>query len=129
MASKRIARLNEQLKREISEIVRRDVRDPRVGSVSVTGVRTSGDLSFARVFVMVPGTDSEVKECLEGLGAAAPFLRRTLGRLLHVRRVPELRFQVDESLEHAQRIESLLGEVLPVDRDEPAEAPGDDSEQ
>lgn len=113
MASKRIARLNEQLKRELSELIRRDVRDPRIGPVSVTTVQVSADLSVARVFVLLTGSEAARAASLEGLAAAAPFLRRTLGRALHVRRVPELRFQEDRSLEHARRIESILDEVLP----------------
>lgn len=113
MASKRIARLNEQLKRELSELIRRDVRDPRVGPVSVTTVQVSGDLAVARVFVLLAGSETARAASLEGLDAAAPFLRRTLGRTLHVRRVPELRFQQDRSLEHARRIESILDDVLP----------------
>ena len=91
--SKRIARFNEQLKREISELLRKEVRDPRVGPVTVTGVQVSGDLSAARVHVRLSGNAAERGESLAGLGAAAPFLRRELGRLLHVRRVPELRFR------------------------------------
>jgi len=115
MASKRTARLNEQLKREIAELVRTGVRDPRVGLVSVTGVQVSADLSFARVFVRVLGEESERAESLEGLQAAAPFIRRALGQELHIRRIPELRFQEDRSLEHAQRIEEILHQVLPED--------------
>lgn len=114
MPSKRIARLNEQLKREIAELVRTDVRDPRVGLVSVTAVKVTSDLGHARVFVRALGGDAERAECLEGLSAAAPFLRRALGQLLHVRKVPELHFEEDRTLEHARRIEALLAEVLPA---------------
>ena len=124
MASKRIARLNEQLKREIAGLVRTDVRDPRVGLVSVTAVEVASDLGSARVFVRVLGEERERAESLEGLQAAAPFLRRELGRMLHVRRIPELRFQEDRSMEQAQRIERILSEVLP----EEAPAPPPDEE-
>jgi ribosome-binding factor A len=113
MASKRIARLNEQLKREIAELVRTDVRDPRVGLVSVTAVQVATDLGSARVFVRVLGGDAERAESLEGLVAAAPFLRRALGQILHIRRIPELRFEEDRTMEHARRIEQILAEVLP----------------
>jgi ribosome-binding factor A len=121
MPSKRLARLNEQLKREIAELLRTRVRDPRVGGATVTGVDVSTDLAVASVFVRLAGSENERAETLEGLAAAAPFLRRTLGRSLHVRRIPELRFLADRSLEHAQRIETLLSEVLP-----PAAAAEDD---
>ncbi|MCG6956540.1 MAG: 30S ribosome-binding factor RbfA [Gemmatimonadetes bacterium] len=115
MPSKRLARLSEQLRREIAELLRSSVRDPRVGGVTVTAVRVSADLSTARVHVRLPPGPAERADTLEGLHAAAPFLRRTLGRSLHVRRIPELRFLEDTSLEHAQRIEALLAEVLPAD--------------
>lgn len=115
MSSKRLARLNEQLKRELAELLHGEVRDPRVGTVTVTAVDVAADLGSARVYVLCSGPDSERAATLEGLHAAAPFLRRTLGKALHVRKVPELRFAEDRSLEHAQRIERILSEVLPDD--------------
>lgn len=126
MASKRIARLNEQLKREIAELLRTEVRDPRIGIVSVTAVKVATDLGSARVFVRILGGERERAEGLAGLEAAAPFLRRTLGRDMRIRRIPELRFQEDHSLEQAQRIERILSEVLPPPIAE-AEAEGDDA--
>lgn len=111
--SKRLARLNEQLKREISALIRTQVRDPRVGLVTVTKVEVAGDLGSARVRVGLTGTDAEQKETLTGLEAAAPFLRHSLGQILSIRHIPELRFLQDHSLEHALRIEQLLSEVLP----------------
>jgi ribosome-binding factor A len=123
MASKRVARLNEQLKRELSELIRTQVRDPRVGVVTVTAVEMASDLGSARVFVRILGDPAEFKATLEGLDAAAPFLRGLLGRLLHIRRIPELRFREDRSMEHARRIEELLLEV-----DVPEEEPEEESE-
>lgn len=113
MTSKRIARLNEQLRRELAELLRTSVHDPRVGTVTVTAVDVAADLGSARVYVRRQGSEAEKADTLEGLHAAAPFLRRTLGRMLHVRRIPELRFLEDTSLEHARRIEAILAEVLP----------------
>lgn len=110
--SKRIARFNEQLKRELSELIRTEVRDPRVGVVTITGVDTAGDLGSAKVYVRVLGGGEELTSTLEGLRAAAPFLRTTLGRSLRVRRIPELRFREDRSYEHARRIEEVLGDVM-----------------
>lgn len=112
MASRRLARLNEQLKRELSEMIRTQVRDPRVGVVTVTGVEVASDLGSARVFVRVIGDRAELVETLAGLDAAAPFLRGLLGQVLHVRRIPELRFREDRSMEHARRIEQVLSEVV-----------------
>ncbi len=123
MASRRLARLNEQLKRELSEMIRTQVRDPRVGVVTVTGVEVASDLGSARVFVRVIGNRAELVETLAGLEAAAPFLRGLLGRVLHVRRVPELRFREDRSMEHARRIEQVLSEVVvPEDETQPEDS-------
>lgn len=122
---KRLARLNEQLRRELSELIQRRVRDPRVGHATITGVDVARDLGSARVFVRSQGSAEERAATLEGLQHAAPFLRTELGRVLHVRRVPELRFQPDRSLEHAQRIEQVLSEVLP--EEDAAEQDGEPS--
>lgn len=119
---RRLARLNEQLKRELSELIRTKVRDPRVGLVTVTAVEVAADLGSARVHVRVLGEQGEAAEALEGLRAAAPFLRGVLGRTLELRRIPELRFQEDHSLEHARRIEEILSDVLP--EEPPAEQEG-----
>jgi ribosome-binding factor A len=109
---KRAARLNEQLKRELSGLIRTQVRDPRVGLVTITGVEVAADLGSARVFVRGAGIQDDLASTLEGLSAAAPFLRAELGRILSIRKIPELRFQQDRSLEHAQRIERILSEVI-----------------
>lgn len=123
MASRRLARLNEQLKRELSEMIRTQVRDPRVGVVTVTGVEVASDLGSARVFVRVIGDRAELVETLAGLEAAAPFLRGLLGQVLHVRRIPELRFREDRSMEHARRIEQVLSEVVvPEDETQPEDS-------
>ena len=121
MVTKRLARLNEQLKREISELVLRKVRDPRVGLVTITSVEVAGDLGSARVYVRTQDPNDELNESLAGLEAAAPFLRRELGRTLHLRRVPELRFQQDHSLDQARRIEEILSDVVYSDLDEDEE--------
>lgn len=124
--SKRLARLNEQLKREISALIRTQVRDPRVGLVTVTNVEVAGDLGSARVRVGLTGTDAEQKETLTGLEAAAPFLRHSLGQMLSIRHIPELRFLQDHSLEHALRIEQLLSEVLPEGAEGANDGDGDE---
>jgi ribosome-binding factor A len=113
--SRRLARFAEQLRRELSELIRLQVRDPRVGPVTITGVEVAADLGSARVYVRTIAGGEDLQRSLEGLEAAAPFLRTELGKVLHVRRVPELRFQEDRSYEGAQRIEEVLSEVLPPD--------------
>ena len=129
MASKRLARLAEQLKRELSELIRTQVRDPRVGIVTITGVDVAADLGSAQIYVR--SVDDGMASTLEGLEAAAPFLRTRLGQLLHVRRVPELRFREDRSYEGARRIEEVLAQVLPDEEpdDGADEGAGDDAER
>jgi ribosome-binding factor A len=111
MPGRRVERLNEAFRREISEIVRLEAKDPRVGLATITGVRVAPDLSTARVFVSAGADGAASGETLEGLRNASPFIRGELGRRLHIRRVPELRFELDRTLEQAMRIESLLSEV------------------
>jgi ribosome-binding factor A len=114
MTNRRIERLNEQLKRELTDVLLSDVRDPRVGRVTITEVRATPDLYHARVFVTSLGDEDERAQALEGLRAASAYIRGELGRRLHVRRIPELAFEWDETLEHARRIENLLREVRPA---------------
>ena len=122
MSRRRLVRLNEQIKREISELLLAEVRDPRVGLPTVTSVEVTEDLWLARVYVR-PGPaaadDADAQSLmLEGLSKAAPFIRRGLGKALKVRRVPELRFLPDRTLEDALRIERILRDVLPRDHEE-----------
>lgn len=113
MGGKRTERLNEQLKRELSDLIRTQVRDPRVGHVTITAVDVAADLGSAKVYFRTRDEGERHGSTLEGLTAAAPFLRTTLSRALRLRRVPELRFRRDRSLEGAQRIERVLAEVIP----------------
>lgn len=117
---RRTARLNEQLRQEISLLIRDEVRDPRVGLATITDVETSPELDHARIYITAMGDDAEKAEVLSGLRSAAPFIRGQLGRRLHMRRVPELHFDLDKQLENAMRIERLLREALPPsDLEEP----------
>lgn len=126
MAGHRIERVNEQLKREISRIVVRELKDPRVDAVTVTRVSAAPDLTFARVHVQLMGDEAERQETMEGLEAATPYVRRLLGDRITMRRVPELRFERDRSLEHAMRIEELLAEVETGEDREDEDGPSDD---
>jgi ribosome-binding factor A len=110
---RRTARLNEQLRQEISLLIRDEVRDPRVALATITAVETSPELDHAKVYITSLGDAEEREEVLAGLRSAAPFIRGQLGRRLHIRRVPELHFSIDRVLEEATRIESLLREALP----------------
>lgn len=111
MTRRRVARLNEQFRRELMQLIRYELRDPRIGDVTVTRVHTSPDLYQARVFLTTLAPEVDRPAILEGLNAARPFLRGELGRRLHVRRAPELDFEWDRGLDHARRIDELLAEV------------------
>lgn len=111
-------------------MVRDEVRDPRVGLATVTAVDTSPELDHARVYVTTLGDDAERAEAVAGLRSAAPFIRSQLSKRLHLRRVPELHFEVDRVLDEALRIEALLREALPDGRgdareDSEGEAPSE----
>ncbi|HEU4880938.1 MAG TPA: 30S ribosome-binding factor RbfA [Longimicrobium sp.] len=120
---RRTDRINEQLKQEISLIVRDEVRDPRVGLATITAVVTSPELDHARVYVTSLGDETEREEIIEGLRSAAPFVRKQLSGRLHMRRVPELHFEADRVLAEALRIEELLRQALPPElRNQPLDA-------
>jgi ribosome-binding factor A len=89
-------------------ITRGELRDPRIGFVTVTGVRVTNDLGHARVLVSAMGEPGEQERSLEGLRSAAGFLRARLGKALATRVVPELHFELDEGLARAARINELL---------------------
>ncbi len=101
-------RLGDQLQVELALLIQREVRDPRVGFVTVTEVRMSPDLKYARVYVSIMGEHEHKEESLAALDRARGFLKAQIGKRLRLRYVPELRFTVDETLDHAERIESLL---------------------
>lgn len=118
MQGKRTERLGGQIQQEISDIITRKVKDPRLGFVTVTGVKMSPDLRYATVYVTVMGADEDADKSLECLGSAAKFIRRELGGRLHVKHVPELRFHVDEAVLRGRRIEGILREMKDPDNGE-----------
>jgi ribosome-binding factor A len=98
-------------------LAREEVRDPRVGFVTVTGVLVTNDLSHARVMVSVTGDDAEKAKAMEGLQSAAGFLRTRVARSLTTRTVPELHFELDKGFAHAARIEELLQSIRREEQD------------
>ena len=105
-------RVNELLRAEISELIARNLKDPRIrGTISVTEVKTSPDLRHARVYVSILGSDEQRRESLAALQHAAGFFRHELGERLTLRRVPELDVRLDESIERGDRIMRLLKEI------------------
>jgi ribosome-binding factor A len=113
MPAPRQARIADQIQRELAELVRVEMRDPRVGAlVTLTGVELSRDQSHAKVFFTVLGSPSDVDAALEGLRRAAGFLRSQLAHRLTTRTVPELSFEYDESVERGARLSRLIDEAV-----------------
>lgn len=111
MRSQRSQRVGEQIQKEISALLLKGLKDPRVGFVTITEVKVTSDLGLARIYFTVMGEDKVRKETAEGLSSAGPYLRRELGKRLRLRHVPELIFEFDSALEYGNRIESLLQEI------------------
>jgi ribosome-binding factor A len=111
--TRRTERINDLLEEEISELLRREVKDPRLGDlmITVTEVDVSADLRHAKVFVSVMGSEEEQAEALRALEGASAFLRRELHKRLELRRTPELAFHRDDSLERAAHITDLLRQI------------------
>lgn len=110
--TRRIERVNSLIRQEISELLQRQIKDPRLGYlVTVTEVATSPDLKYAKVFVSHVGDKQEKKETLSALASASGFLRRELARHLKLRHVPELNFQWDDSIERGDRLMRLINGV------------------
>jgi ribosome-binding factor A len=116
-SSRRPEQMAETVRQVITDALTREVRDPRVGFVTITGVLVTNDLSHARVMVSVPGEETEKARALEGLQSAAGFLRSRAARALTTRTVPELHFELDRGLEHAARINELLNTIRQEDPD------------
>lgn len=110
-SSRRPEQMAETLRQVITETLARELRDPRVGFVTVTAVLVTNDLSHARVLVSVPGEEGDKTRAIEGLQSAAGFLRSRAARTLTTRTVPELHFELDRGLEHAVRINQLLNSI------------------
>lgn len=111
MAKIRVGRVSEQIKKELSQIIQMELKDPRIGFITVTGVETTSDLSQARVYLSVLGSDEQKEASLKALDKATGFLRSELGKRMKLRHTPELLFKFDSSIEYGSRIESLLTEI------------------
>lgn len=109
--SHRPERVAELVRQTVAEFLTGEVRDPRIGFVTVTGVEVSPDLSHAKVRVSVMGDDEARSKSLEGLASAARYLRAQLAKGLPLRVTPDLHFELDKGLEHAQRIDRVLKEL------------------
>ena len=129
MPSQRIQRVQNLLRSEISTIIQRKLKDPRVTMVTITSIDVSPDLANARVYVDIYGTRAKVEEALDGLKSAAGYIRSELMRVLHLRPVPVLTFESDESLARGARTLDLLEQIRRErEKSERAEEEGDPSD-
>jgi ribosome-binding factor A len=108
MASRRSSRVAGQIKEEISDIIRNEMKDPRISFLTITSVDLSSDLRYARVYFSVLGERGEQSRNLKSLEQAAGFIRSQLGRRIRIRHIPELHFFYDDSFDHAQRIAEVM---------------------
>jgi len=118
-------RVNEAIKEIIGTALTQDLKDPRIGFVTLTGVETAADLAHAKVFVSVYGKQAEKYATLEGLRAARPYLQRLISDELKIKRTPTLEFVYDVSVDQGMRIQALLRSSGPLDTETAGEEPGE----
>ncbi|MDF1693079.1 MAG: 30S ribosome-binding factor RbfA [Zhongshania sp.] len=123
----RTARIADFLKRELGSFIQKELRDPRLGMVSVIDAEVSRDMSHAKIYVTVMGKDSaeEAKESLDVLNKAAGFLRSQVAKINNARTTPQLRFYYDSSINRGQHISKLIQDAVASDR---SRYPEDDGE-
>lgn len=127
MQGKRIERVNQLIKEEISGLLQRELKDPRIGFVTVTEVLVSKDLSQAKVYVSILGSEAEWRATFAALESASGFIRNQLRRRLRLRAIPSLNFRPDRSMAHAARIQGLLAELNAGATAEGAASPDEES--
>lgn len=115
MPKHRIDRINEEMKKEVADIIRNEIRDPRIKAmVSVTGVNVTADLKYAKIFLSIFGIDKEEeKETLAALNKAKGFIRKRLSSTVNLRNTPELTLIQDTTIDYGMRIDGLLRELVP----------------
>ncbi len=120
---RRVSRVAESIRREVSQMLLHGIKDDRVGAgmVSVTDVDVSGDLQHAKIFVSIYGTDEARAETMAGLRSATGYVRSELGQRVRLRRTPEVVFQEDRSIERGTKVLSLLNQLNQNRTDEPVE--------
>ena len=113
----RTRRVGEQIRRDLAELIRDELRDPRLALISMTTVEVSRDLAYARIYVTSMGDPAERAERVAELNRAAPLLRRELGRRMRIRIVPKLEFRYDEVVERGARLSALIDAAVAADAD------------
>ncbi|MBP1918512.1 30S ribosome-binding factor RbfA [Youngiibacter multivorans] len=118
MARYRSGRINEEMKKELASLVMTDIRDPRLTAmVSITEVEVTKDLSYAKVYVSIFGTEKEKADSLEAIKNASSFLRREIGRRMNLRHTPELVIMLDTTIDRGMHIDDLIRQIS-TDKDD-----------
>lgn len=125
MSSRRRQQVADLIRDEVSEILTYEMKDPRLGMVSITRVEMSPDLRYATIFASVYADDDEREQTLQALTGATGFIRRLLAPRLKIRHIPALSFRLDSSMEHAEQITRTLNEI----REQEGSGTGDDSDE
>ena len=118
----RVEKVQELMKQEISQIILRELKDPRIGFVTVTSVECTGDLREAKVYVSLMGSESQVKACWSGLNSSLGFIRREIGKRIRLRVTPEISFALDKSLDYSAHIQELLLKIKAEDEAKAADS-------
>ena len=108
---KRSDKVAEAIHKVVSELLIKGLKDPRIGFVTITGVKVTDDSRLATIFYSVVGSEQEKKDCEAGLASARGFIRKEVGQALQIRFTPEIRFKYDTSVDYGHRIDSLLKEI------------------
>lgn len=111
MTSHRANKVAEEIKKEITQMLRDEIKDPRIGFITVTGVEVTPDIRYAKVFISVYGNDETRVQSLEALEKGKGFVRSELGKRMSLRYTPEISFKFDSSIEYGAKIMKLLAEV------------------
>lgn len=111
MAQLRVEKVQELMKQEAGKIILYDLKDPRIGFVTVTSVEMTGDLRSAKIYVSLMGSDDQLKNTWDGLQSALGFMRRELGQRIRLHFTPEISFELDKSLEYSGHIQNLINRI------------------
>ena len=117
MSEVRVRKIQEFIKQEVGQMLLRDLKDPRLGFVTITGVKVTGDLRQAKIFVSLFGSDADKKSSLEALNKAKGYIRREIGQRLKIYYTPEISFEEDTSLDYGMHIDSLLRDIHKEDKE------------
>ena len=109
----RIGRIDEEYRKELSQIISYELKNPNItGMISVTKVKVTADLKYAKVYVSILNSKN-IKETMDGLKKSSGFIRSELAKRINLRNTPELIFEIDDSMEYGAKIDSILKEILP----------------